>query len=143
MRVSTKGRYALRLMLDIARNSNGGFVPLRDIAQRQGISMKYLEQIVSQLCRAGYLKSVRGPQGGYKLARPEREYTAGDILRVTEGNLCPVACAGEESEKCARYTTCEMARFWAGLRGAIDSYVDGVTLEDLKNMSGGVEPDGR
>ncbi|MFR8012506.1 MAG: RrF2 family transcriptional regulator [Clostridia bacterium] len=143
MRVSTKGRYALRLMLDIARNSDSGFVPLRDIAQRQGISMKYLEQIVSQLCRAGYLKSVRGPQGGYKLARPERTYTAGDILRVTEGDLCPVACAGEEAEKCARFTTCEMARFWAGLRRAIDSYVDGVTLEDLKNMSCEAEADGR
>lgn len=145
MRVSTKGRYALRLMLDIARHSDGGFVPLRDIAQRQGISMKYLEQIVSQLCKAGYLKSVRGPQGGYKLARPEREYTAGDILRVTEGDLRPVTCAGEASEKCVRYATCEMARFWTGLREVIDRYVDGVTLEDLKNMSckGGGEPDGQ
>lgn len=139
MRVSTKGRYALRLMLDIAQHSAGGFVPLRDIAQRQGISMKYLEQIVSQLCKAGYLKSVRGPQGGYKLARPEAEYTAGDILRVTEGNLCPVSCADSEAEKCVRYPNCEMAPFWAGLREVIDRYVDSVTLADLKNMGSGEE----
>lgn len=133
MRVSTKGRYALRLMLDIAQHSGGEYVPLRDIARRQGISMKYLEQIVSQLCKAGYLRSIRGPQGGYKLARPEREYTAGDILRVTEGNLCPVSCADGEDESCPRYASCEVAGFWAGLRDVIDRYVDGVTLEDLKN----------
>ena len=133
MKISTKGRYALRLMLDIARHSDGGFVPLRDIADRQDISMKYLEQIVSQLCKAGYLKSIRGPQGGYKLARPAREYTAGDILRTAEGSLCPVSCADDEAEKCPRYTSCEMAVFWAGLRAAIDRYVDAVTLEDLMN----------
>lgn len=134
MKISTKGRYALRLMLDIAQYSDGGFVPLRDIAQRQDISMKYLEQIVSQLCKAGYLKSIRGPQGGYKLAKPESEYTAGDILRAAEGSLCPVACAGDDTEKCIRYGSCEMAPFWAGLRRAIDQYVDSVTLADLKNM---------
>ena len=133
MRISTKGRYALRLMLDIARHGEGGFVPLRDIAGRQDISMKYLEQIVSQLCKAGYLKSVRGPQGGYKLARPAREYTAGEILRAAEGSLCPVSCIEEDAEKCPRYDTCETAGFWAGLRAVIDRYVDGVTLEDLES----------
>lgn len=138
MKVSTKGRYALRLMLDLAQHS-GGFVPLRDIAQRQGISMKYLEQIVSQLCKAGYLKSIRGPQGGYKLAKAAEEYTAGEILRVTEGSLCPVSCADGEAEPCVRYSTCEMAPFWAGMREAIDRYVDSVTLADLKNMNRGSE----
>ena len=92
MKISTKGRYALRLMLDLAIYDNGTPVRIKDISARQGISIKYLEQIVSILNKAGYVRAIRGPQGGYQLVKPPEEYTAGMILRLTEGNLAPVSC---------------------------------------------------
>jgi Rrf2 family protein len=105
MKISTKGRYALRMMLDIAQNNTGEPVSIRDISERQNISVKYLEQIVSALVRAGYLRSIRGPQGGYLLAKKPSEYTAGDILRVTEGNLHPVDCLVNDVNDCPRAYT--------------------------------------
>lgn len=96
MKISTKGRYALRLMLDLALHDNGEPVRIKDIAARQEISDKYLEQIISSLNKAGYVKSIRGPQGGYKLAKKPSYYTVGMILRLTEGSLAPVACLDED-----------------------------------------------
>ena len=110
MRISTKGRYALRLMLDLAMEENGKPVSIKDIAGRQGISEKYLEQIISSLNKAGYVKSVRGAQGGYLLKMEPKDYTVGMILRVTEGSLAPVDCA--EDGSCERISSCATAMLW-------------------------------
>lgn len=131
MKISTKGRYALRLMIDLAEHSNGKYITLKDISARQEISIKYLEQIITQLSKAGLLKSVRGPQGGYKLSKDSKDYTVGDILRVTEGNLSPVACLEYDTNKCSNYEKCSTVDFWIGLYQSIQKYVDSVTLEDL------------
>ena len=134
MKISTKGRYALRLMIDLAQHDAGGYIPLRDISKRQQISAKYLEQIVVQLSRAGFVISTRGAQGGYQLARHPSEYTVGDILRITEGSLAPVACLEHEPVgSYARVDECITLSFWRGLYDAINNYVDSVTLEDLVN----------
>ena len=100
MKISTKGRYALRLMADVAVHDREGYVSLRDAADRQGISLKYLEQIAGMLSRAGLLQSGRGAQGGYRLTKAPEEYTVGSILRLTEGSLAPVACLGEDENRC-------------------------------------------
>lgn len=131
MKFSTKGRYALRLMVDLAQQDPGVNIALRDISARQEISVKYLEQIVAPLSRAGLLKSIRGAQGGYRLARPAKNYTAGEILRVIEGSLAPIACLEDEINQCARCTQCPTIGFWEGLDRVIQEYVDGVTLEQL------------
>ena len=131
MKFSTKGRYALRLMLDIACHSDGGYLSLKEISKRQDISMKYLEQIVGSLSRAGLLKSSRGAQGGYKLTRPPKEYTMGDILRITEGTLAPVSCLEDEPNQCGKAAACITLEFWQGLYDRINEYVDSVTLQDL------------
>ncbi|MDY3618869.1 RrF2 family transcriptional regulator [Agathobaculum sp.] len=133
MKISTKGRYALRLMIDLAEHDTGGYVPLRDISKRQEISAKYLEQIVVQLSRAGFVRSTRGAQGGYQLAKPPSEYTVGDILRITEGSLAPVACLEHEPLECVRAGECVTLEFWRGLYKVVNSYVDKTTLEDLIN----------
>ncbi len=111
MKVSTKGRYALRLMIDLAEHDSGEYIPLRDISERQGISVKYLEQIVTQLSRAGVLRSVRGAQGGYRLARRPENYTTGEILRITEGDLAPIACLSSETTCCPRESECATLDF--------------------------------
>ncbi len=133
MKISTKGRYALRLMIDLAQHDAGGYIPLRDISKRQEISAKYLEQIVVQLSRAGFVRSIRGAQGGYQLSRPPAEYTVGDILRITEGSLAPVACLEHEPIECGRAADCITLDFWRGLYKVINDYVDSMTLEDLVN----------
>jgi len=130
MKISTKGRYALRLMLDIALTSSGQPVPLRDVAERQDISDKYLEQIVTQLSRAGLVRSVRGAGGGYLLTRAPEEYTVGEILRVLEGSLAPVVCA-EEGCICDRIDQCVTVEVWTKIRQAVNQVVDGMTLGDL------------
>ena len=135
MKISTKGRYAVRMMLDIALHDEGEPVRIRDISARQGISLKYLEQIVSSLVRAGYLQSIRGPQGGYHLSRPPREYTVGSILRVTEGSLACVECLSAEQNPCSRADTCVTLRLWEELDKAVSSVVDRYTLEDLMQWS--------
>ena len=131
MKISTKGRYALRLMIDLAKNYDGKYITLKEVSKRQDISIKYLEQITTQLCKVGYLNSVRGPKGGYKLAKEPREYTAGDILRVTEGSLAPIACLEAEENSCSRNGSCATLPFWKGLYNVIENYVNNVTLEDL------------
>ena len=131
MKISTKGRYALRLMLDLASNDSGTPIRLKDVAKRQGISEKYLEQIISILNKAGFVRSVRGPQGGYSLSRTPADYMVGMILRLTEGSLCPVDCAAEENGSCDREDTCVTRMLWKKLDDAISSVVDHVSLEEL------------
>ena len=143
MKISTKGRYALRLMTDIAAHDSDGYVSLKDVAARQGISMKYSEQIAGLLAKAGLLHSGRGAQGGYRLAKRPEDYTVGSILRLTEGNLAPVACLeGPENvcQRCGEYST---LGFWAGLYAVVNDYIDRYTLADLlaeqaKKENGGV-----
>ena len=130
MKISTKGRYALRVMIDLATNINEKFISLKDRAQRQEISNKYLEQIISLLNKAGYLETARGNTGGYKLAKKPNEYKIGDILRVTEGDLAPIYCLTEEGE-CNRQKDCKTYSFWKGLDDVINEYIDSKTLEDL------------
>ena len=131
MKISTRGRYALRLMLDLAEHGGDGPVRLRDAAQRQALSEKYLEQIIAVLRGAGYVRSVRGPQGGYVLCRPPESYTVGMILRLTEGSLSPVECVGDGANPCARADGCAARLLWEKLDGAIRGVVDHVTLQDL------------
>ena len=131
MKISTKGRYALRLMLDIAMNDAVEPVRLKDVAERQSISVKYLEQIISQLVRAGYVKSIRGPQGGYRLVKGPKEYTVGMILRQVEGNTVPVACLEDEESGCERQSQCVTLRIWKELDEAMRSVLDKYTLADL------------
>ena len=132
MKISTTGRYALRLMLDIALNEkNGNPVRIKDIAHRQELSGKYLEQIISVLNKAGFVKSIRGPQGGYLLTKQPSEYTVGMILRLTEGSLSPVSCLDDENNICERLDECATIVLWRKLNDAISGVVDTVTLEDL------------
>ena len=131
MKISTKGRYALRLMIDLAMNSVGEPVSLKDVAKRQGISEKYLEQTISVLNRAGYVKSIRGAQGGYLLRRAPEEYTVGMILRLTEGSLAPVTCVEDGDFPCERQENCVTVILWKKINDAINSVVDSITLQDL------------
>lgn len=131
MKISTKGRYALRLMLDLAVNYTGEYITIKSIAKRQEISEKYLEQIITQLSRAGFVKSARGAQGGYMLARKPADYTVGEILRTMEGNLAPVACLEENHEICSRANECVTLEVWMKLEQAINNVVDNITLADL------------
>ena len=133
MKISTKGRYALRLMIDLAQHDAAGYIPLRDISKRQEVSAKYLEQIVVQLSRAGLVTSTRGAQGGYQLARHPSEYTVGEILRITEGSLAPVACLAHDPVECPRAEDCITLGFLRGLYDVVNQYVDSVTLEELVN----------
>lgn len=141
MRISTKGRYAVRLMLDLAICDVGDPVRIKDIAQRQEISEKYLEQIISLLHKAGLVKSIRGPQGGYRLTREPRQYTIGMILRVTEGSLAPVACLEGDENECHRKEQCATIKLWMQLDEAIRGVVDTVTIEDLMEWNGSVVHD--
>lgn len=131
MKISTKGRYALRMMLDLAIHNTGEPIRIKDIAKRQEISDKYLEQIVAILNKAGFVRSLRGPQGGYRLAREPKEYTVGMILRLTEGSLAPVACVEENASECERLKDCATFYVWEKLNEAINGVVDNITLEDL------------
>lgn len=131
MKISTRGRYAVRVMLDLAANNTGEYIKVKQIAKRQEISEKYLEQIIAILNKAGYVKSVRGAQGGYKIAKDPSQYTVGMILRLTEGSLCPVACLEDETNECERCDTCETLTVWKDLNKAINGVVDNVTIADL------------
>ena len=131
MKVSTKGRYALRIMIDLAMNDNGEYIRLKEIAERQSITLKYMEQIMPLLTKAGYVRSYRGNNGGYMLARSPEEYTVGDILRTTEGSLAPISCIEETPNRCPRKDYCTTLSFWEGMAKVINEYVDGITLADL------------
>ncbi len=132
MRVSTKGRYALRMLVDLAEYHGEGFVALKDIAKRQGISKKYLEQIVPVLNKSKILQTNRGFQGGYRLAVPPNKITVGDVLRITEGSISPLACIDDNNYiECNRRDECATLFVWQGLKKAIDDYLDGITIQDI------------
>ena len=131
MKISTKGRYALRLMLDLAIYNTGEPVSLKDVARRQQISEKYLEQIISVLNKAGFVRSVRGAQGGYMLTKEPAEYTVGSVLRLTEGDLAPVSCVGMDSVDCDRRDGCVTVRIWEQLNEAVNNVVDNITVAAL------------
>ena len=131
MRISTKGRYALRMLLDLAEHRESGFVALKDIAARQDISKKYLEQIIPMLSKGSILRTSRGTMGGYMLAHTPDKITVGEVLRLTEGSLSPVACADEDPVECARCADCPTLPIWQGLARVITEYLDGITLQDI------------
>ena len=141
MMISTKGRYALRMLVELAKRKDEGYIALKDIAESQGISKKYLEQIVAILNKPEILKKNRGYQGGYMLAQPPQAYTVGDILRITEGGLAPVACLEQDEVTCERAGYCETLFVWEGLYKAINEYLDGITLQDIldRNNDGGFD----
>ncbi len=131
MKISTKGRYALRMLADLAEHRNDGYIALKDIAKRQDISKKYLEQIVSILNRPDILKTNRGYQGGYMLAQTPDKYTVADVLRITEGGLAPVSCLEHEENTCERKIYCSTLFVWEGLNKVINEYLDSITLQDI------------
>ena len=131
MLISTRGRYALQVMCDLLAHQSGGYVPRKEIAARQNISLKYLESITQTLVRGGLAEASSGRGGGYRLLRSGDEYTVGEILRCTEGSLAPVACVEENPSECARQDACMACSLWAGLQNAIDDYLDGITLQQL------------
>lgn len=131
MLISSKGRYALRVMLDLAENSNGQFIPLKDITRRQNISQKYLESIMVMLSKSGFVEAMHGKGGGYRLSKEAKEYKIGDILRLTEGTLAPVMCLEENAKECERADTCQTLPLWAGLNKVISDYLDNISLEDI------------
>ncbi|MDD6800418.1 MAG: Rrf2 family transcriptional regulator [Firmicutes bacterium] len=131
MKISTKGRYALRMLVDLAEHQNCGFVALKDIADRQNISKKYLEQIIPIFNKSDILKTTRGSQGGYMLSRSPDKYTVGEILRLTEGSLAPVDCLNQDPIECERSGICATLPVWQGLNRVISEYLDSITLQDI------------
>jgi len=134
MKISTRGRYALRMLVDLARTQGDGYVSLTEIAERLDTSKKYLEQIVSILTREGYLQTTRGFKGGYRLARAASTYRVGDVLRATEGSIAPVACADCDAKSavaCPRCEECATHRVWKKLAELVSDYLDGLTVQDL------------
>lgn len=131
MLISTRGRYALRVMIDLAEHQSGGYIPMKDVAQRQGISLKYLERILPVLAENRFIEGVHGKGGGYKLTRAPEEYRVGDILRLTEGDLAPVACLECGAKPCERKEECRTISMWTGFNRVINEYFDGVTIADL------------
>ncbi|MBM6689055.1 MULTISPECIES: RrF2 family transcriptional regulator [Collinsella] len=139
MLVSTKGRYALRVMVDLAEHQDEGRIPLKEIAERQGVSEKYLENILSTLVRNELLSGMRGKGGGYRLTRPACDYSVGEILRLTEGSLSPVACLDGDQIGCERVNSCPTIRMWKSLGTMINDYLDGITLAQLAESPRGME----
>lgn len=129
--VSTRGRYALRVMIDLAENGRNGYIPMREVAARQEISLKYLERILPLLVSENMIEGVHGKGGGYRLARDPSAYTVGEILRVTEGDIAPVSCLECNAKGCARTAECRTLPMWSELNGRISDYVDHVTIADL------------
>ena len=137
MLISTKGRYALRVMIDLAEHQTEGYIPLKEIAQRQEISEKYLESIIKLLVKARVLSGVRGKGGGYKLTQPPERYTVYAILGLTEDSLAPVACLGEGADPCDRAAECRTLELWQGLDRVIRDYLSDVTVADLMRKGAG------
>jgi len=131
MLVSTKGRYALRVLIDMAEHQSENYVPLKEIAQRQDISEKYLESIVKVLVKGGILTGLRGKGGGYRLSRPPEQFTVGAVLRMTEGSLAPVSCLEEGAAPCVRMSACRTLAMWQGLDRLIGEYLEQYTIADL------------
>ena len=138
MLVSTKGRYALRVMVDLAENQGDGRIPLKEIAERQDVSEKYLENILSTLVRAQLLSGMRGKGGGYRLTRPAHEYAVGEVLRLTEGSLAPVSCLEGGRRGCVRAGECPTVGMWSRLDSMITEYLDSISIADLASAPRGV-----
>ena len=141
MLISTKGRYALYVLVDLAEHADEEYVPLKEIAERQNISKKYLENILKVLVEHGLLAGIKGRGGGYRLTMPPEDYRLGDILRLTEGGLNPVSCAADAGGECTRMAACPSRPVWQKLDSLINSYLDSVTLADLLNAPAGAAPD--
>lgn len=137
MRISTKGRYALRVMVDLAEHQADGFIPLKVIAQRQDISEKYLESIIKLLVRAKLLNGIRGKGGGYQLTKAPEQYTVGSILRLTEDSMAPVSCLEAGADSCPRAAQCRTLSLWQGLYKVMNDYLDNITLADLMHSDSG------
>ena len=136
MMISTRGRYALRILVDLAEHQSEGYITLREAAERQEISEKYLESIVKDLVRAHFLEGLRGKGGGYRLARPAEEINVLDVLQRTEGPLVPVACLEPESAACPRASVCRTLPLWEGLERVVSEYLGGYTVQDLLRADG-------
>lgn len=131
MLVSTRGRYALRVLIDLAEHNDGKCIPMKDVADRQGLSLKYLERILPVLTQNKLVIGVHGKGGGYRLSRTPDEYTVGEILRLTEGNLAPVACLECDAEPCERASECRTIEMWTGFFKLTNEYFDNITIADL------------
>ena len=129
--ISTRGRYALRVMIDLAENAGSGFIPMKQIADRQGISLKYLERIIPALSKNGFVEGVHGKGGGYRLKKAPEDCRVGDILRLTEGDLAPVACLESGARPCERVCECRTFPMWSEFHKLVNSYFDGITIADL------------
>ena len=134
MMISTRGRYALRVLIDLAEHKEDSYVPMKEVAQRQEISLKYLEKILPALAKNNLIEGVHGKGGGYKLTRKPEEYTVGEILRLTEGCLAPVSCLECNAEECHRTSECRTLPMWTELQTRINTYLDGVTIADLMKV---------
>jgi Rrf2 family iron-sulfur cluster assembly transcriptional regulator len=131
--ISTRGRYALRVLIDLAENCNGGYIPMKEVAQRQEISLKYLEKILPILTKNDLIEGVHGKGGGYRLTRSPEEYKVGDILRLTEGDLTPVACLEKGAPPCKRFSECRTLPMWKEFSNLINEFFDNITIADLMN----------
>ena len=131
MMVSTRGRYALRVLIDLAENDVGGYIPMKAVAERQGLSLKYIERIMPLLTKGGLVEGVHGKGGGYRLTMSPGDCTVGSVLRLTEGDLAPVDCAGCSDEGCERADCCRTLPMWTGFQKLVNDYFDGITLADL------------
>lgn len=131
MLISTRGRYALRVLIDLAEHGNGGYVPMKDVAQRQEISLKYLERIIPVLSKNGFIEGLQGKGGGYRLVKPPEECRIGDILRLTEGDLAPVACLETGAKPCSRASQCRTYPLWVEFYELVNAFFDGKTLADI------------
>ena len=139
MMISTKGRYALRVLIDMAEHQTDGYIPLKEIAKRQGISEKYLESIVKLLVKGGVVEGMRGKGGGYRLCKSPDQFTAGYILRLMEGSLAPVSCLDSGRAPCERASECRTLSLWTGLNEVINKYLDQYTLADLLREDDGFD----
>lgn len=136
MMISTRGRYALRILADLAENAtNGGYVPMREASERQGVSLKYMERILPVLTKAGIIEGVRGKDGGYRLAVPPEKCKIGDILRLTEGDIAPVACLEAGAKPCERVCECKTHPLWTELYGIINEFLDSKTIADIMSTA--------
>ena len=131
MMISTRGRYALRVMLDLAEHREEGYIAMKNVAQRQGLSLKYMEKIMPALSKSHFVDGIQGKSGGYRLSRDPADYRVGDILRLAEGELAPVACAGCTGGECDRSGSCRTKPMWQEFHDLVNGYFDGITLADL------------
>ena len=136
MMISTRGRYALRVLIDLSEHNNGSYIPMKDVAARQEVSLKYLERILPTLTKAKLIEGVHGKGGGYKLTRAPEDYTVGEILRLTEGDLAPVACLSPDAEPCERAAECRTLGMWRGFYDLTNRYFDSITIASLTNENG-------